>query len=210
MTRVVKLHARPTMLLKQAGGNVVPAFGFEDLMTETLDIYATTVDKRDSYLARVKNTTEEDLLYKRKISIGWIGTVFESASNKKQKNKKKNKSLPITNSDGKHNCCGSGCGTDSIRGCVFASAHSRRHALRYHYHIWRPARQSVPDHSGGNHLWQRGCPLWGWDCCRKPHRAFEGRPRSQRGFNGLSQSLLPPCSLLHTLTLLPPPSLSLR
>ena len=118
------------MLLKQAGGNVVPAFGFEDLMTETLDIYATTVDKRDSYLARVKNTTEEDLLYKRKISIGWIGTILLQTK----------KHAYLSYSDGKHNCCGGRCGTDSIRGCVFAGAHSRRHALRYHDHIWCPAR----------------------------------------------------------------------
>ena len=73
---MVKLHARPTMLLKQAGGNIVPAFGFEDLINETLDHWDDTVLKRTTYLARVKNTTEQDLLYKRRVSIGWIGKVL--------------------------------------------------------------------------------------------------------------------------------------
>lgn len=65
------------MLLKQAGGNIVPAFGFEELIKETLDHYSDTVSKRTSYLERVKNTTEADILYKRKISIGWIGMALQ-------------------------------------------------------------------------------------------------------------------------------------
>eukprot|EP00005_Dracoamoeba_jomungandri_P014612 CAMPEP_0174277084 /NCGR_PEP_ID=MMETSP0439-20130205/60734_1 /TAXON_ID=0 /ORGANISM="Stereomyxa ramosa, Strain Chinc5" /LENGTH=750 /DNA_ID=CAMNT_0015369367 /DNA_START=12 /DNA_END=2265 /DNA_ORIENTATION=- len=79
VTRVVKVHARPTKMLEEAGGNIVPAFGLTEIMQESVDLYSSTIAKRDLYLALVASTTEEDLIRKKRMSIGWIATASTTA-----------------------------------------------------------------------------------------------------------------------------------
>jgi len=76
-TRVVKLHARPTKMLDQ--GRIVGAFGLTELMQESVDLYPTTLSKRDLYLGLVASVTEEDLHRKQQMSITWIATASTTA-----------------------------------------------------------------------------------------------------------------------------------
>ncbi|KAL6042257.1 DUF697 domain-containing protein [Balamuthia mandrillaris] len=79
-SRIIKLHARPTMLLEQAGGAVVPSFGLPELIEETVDLLADSESKRTTYLACVKETAEADLIRKQRISLGWIVTASTTAA----------------------------------------------------------------------------------------------------------------------------------
>jgi uncharacterized protein (DUF697 family) len=77
--KIVKVHARPTMMLEQAGGSVIPAFGLDELMRESVALHFTALEKRLAYLDRVKNTAEADILYKKKLGIGVITTASATA-----------------------------------------------------------------------------------------------------------------------------------
>lgn len=78
--KIVKVHARPTMLLQQAGGSVIPAFGLDDLLRESVGLHLVTLEKRLAYLSRVRQTAEDDIIHKRKLSIGVIATASATAA----------------------------------------------------------------------------------------------------------------------------------